>query len=171
MEEFFLGVLFAGDKLDIVNHQDINGPEQLLERHCVLVAQGPDELVHEFLGGQIQHPLLRGIGADLPGNGMHQMGFAQTHTAKQEQRVERDIRGLCHPAGGGKGQFIGLANNKGSKCESRIDRRTQIGGGNSLQIDSLVSRLGGDGVQRDVFLGRALTGLPDGNGFDFRIFR
>ena len=55
-------------------------------------------------------------------HGMHKMGFAQTNTAIEKQRVKRNRPTLGDPAGGGMGQFIGLADDKAVKGKSGIKR-------------------------------------------------
>ena len=89
VEELLLGGLLAADELDVVDHQHVGRAEQLLEAHGVLEAQRLDELVHELLGGQVDHLARRVLAADLPGDGVHQVGLAEPDAAVQEQRVER----------------------------------------------------------------------------------
>ena len=55
VEELLLGRFLAADELDVVDHQHVDRAELLLEGHRVLVAQGPDELVHELFGRQVDH--------------------------------------------------------------------------------------------------------------------
>ena len=50
MEKLFLSGFLARDKLDVVNHQHIEGAELLLEGHGVFIAKRPNELVHELIG-------------------------------------------------------------------------------------------------------------------------
>ena len=55
---------------------------------------------------------------------MHQMGFAQSHAAIQEQRIEAGARWLFgNAAGAGEGEFVWFADNKTIKCEARVQRR------------------------------------------------
>src|SRR3546814_13322890 len=90
MEELFLRGFLAADELDIVDHQHVDRTELVLERHRVPEAQGTDELVHELLGGPVQPAALRMVLPPVPGDGVHQMGFAQADAAVREQLVERN---------------------------------------------------------------------------------
>ena len=67
---------FALKKLQVIDHQDINGAQRLLERQCTLRPQRGDEAVHEFFRGEIEHLALGG-GVAGPGHRLQQMGLAQ----------------------------------------------------------------------------------------------
>ena len=113
----------ADDELHVVHHQDVDRAEQLLERHGVLVPDRPDELVHELFGREIDDLLLRLLGADVPGDGVHQVGLAEPDAAIEEQRVERHAVGLRHPQGRGVRQLVRLADHEILEGEARIERR------------------------------------------------
>ena len=81
VKELLLGGLLAADELDVVDHQDVGRAEQLLEAHGVLEAQRLDELIHELLGGQVDHAAHGVLPADLPGDGVHQVGLAEADAA------------------------------------------------------------------------------------------
>ena len=65
VEELLLGRLPSTDKLDIVDHQQIDRSELFLKRHGVLGAQRADELVHELFGRKIDNPAARPLLLDL----------------------------------------------------------------------------------------------------------
>ena len=48
MEKLLLGGVLAADELNVVDHQDVDGTELFLEVDGVLLAQRPDEPVHEL---------------------------------------------------------------------------------------------------------------------------
>ena len=125
VEEFFLGRIFPGDELHVIDHQHVDRPEQFLEIHHLPVAQGLDEAVHELLGGQIQHAQLGAADLQLMRDGMHQVGLPQTDAAIQEKRVEADGPALGHPAGGGMGQLVRLADDETVEGEAGIQRRAR----------------------------------------------
>ena len=92
-----------------------------------MTADGGDEAVHELLGGEIRHR--NGFAADaavflqVPADGMHQMGLAQSDTAVKKQRIEtvacrlfRDATRacVCH--------FVGFSDHECIECETRIER-------------------------------------------------
>ena len=120
--------VLAADELHVVDHQQIDRAELLLEVHRRLEAQCPDELVHEFLGRQVDHLAVRGLLADMPGDRMHQMGLAEPDAAVEEQRVERHRvnragASLGDPPGGGMGQFVGFADDEVLEGEARVERQ------------------------------------------------
>ena len=80
MKELFLRAVLACDELQIVHHQDINGPEQLFEVHDCAVAEGLHETVHELLSRKVEHVHLRLTMCQLPRNGVHQVRFAEPDT-------------------------------------------------------------------------------------------
>ena len=128
MEELFLRRVLATDELHIVDHQQVDRAELVLEIHRRAEAQGPDKLVHEFFGRQIDHLAPRGLGADVPGDRVHQVSLAEADPAVQEQRIERYIvhrrhARLGNPARGGVGQLVRLADDEILEGEARIERR------------------------------------------------
>ena len=56
MEKFFLGALFAGEKLDIINQQSSSGAVVLLEGLHFVSAQSLYHFADEPFGVQIKHP-------------------------------------------------------------------------------------------------------------------
>ena len=65
VEELLLRRVLPGDELHVIDHQHVDRPEQLLERHHVLVAQRLHEAVHELFGRQVDHAKFRtGASAD-----------------------------------------------------------------------------------------------------------
>src|SRR5262249_61298385 len=89
MEELLLRRILATDELNIVDHQQIDRAELLLEIHRRLVAQCPDELVHELFGRKINDLAVAGMLADVPCHGMHQMRLAEPYPAIEKERIER----------------------------------------------------------------------------------
>src|SRR5207244_8066366 len=53
MKKFLLGALFAGDKFDIVNQQDIHGAETVSKADHAVKAERIDHFVGEFFGVDI----------------------------------------------------------------------------------------------------------------------
>src|SRR6056297_290885 len=123
VEELLLRGVLAGDELDVVDHQDIDRPEELLESHHVLVAQRLHEAVHELLGREVDDLRLRRLLLQLPGDGVHEMRLAEAHTAIKKQRVEGDRATFRHALGSGMGKLVGLADDEAIEAESGIERR------------------------------------------------
>ena len=91
-------------------------------------------------------------GAQFMRDGVHQMGFAQTDTAIQEQRVECDRPAFGDAAGGGMGQFVWFAHHKAVKGKAGVKGRhffVRLGrGGGFSRIDNFQCRAAGVGGNR-----------------------
>ena len=136
VEELLLGGLLTPDELDVVDHQHVGRAEQLLEPQGVPAAQRLDELIHELLGGQVHH-LARGVlAADLPGDGVHQVGLAEPDAAVKEQRVERRDGQLGDALGRREGELVRLADDEVLERAARIKRGADL-------------RVGGDAFDRN----------------------
>ena len=126
MEELLLGGILAVDELHVIDHQHVHRAEQILKRHGVLEPQRADELVHELFGGKVDHTPAGGALADIPGQGMHEMGLAEPHPAIEKQRIKGHLVGFRHAAGGGEGQLVGLADDEIGKRIIGIERRADV---------------------------------------------
>ncbi len=125
VKEFLLRGILAGNELHVIDHQHVDRAEDFLEIHDLPFAQRLHEAVHELLGRQVKHAQVRAAGLQFMRDGMHQVGLAQADPAVQEQGVEGDRPALGHPAGGGMGQFVGLADHKTVEGKARIQRRAR----------------------------------------------
>ena len=149
VEELFLRRFLAGDELDIIDHQHLDGAEHFLEIHHGAFAQGLHEAIHELFSREIQHAGLGAAGADISGDGVHQVRLAQTHAAIQEQRVEGHRAAFGDATGGGMGQLVRFADDEVVKGKAGIQRRGHFrlsradgGGGRGI---CLLARCGGGG--------------------------
>src|SRR6266496_4828923 len=87
VKEFFLGTLFATEKLDVVYQEEIDLAIALSEFDQIAVLDRVDELVDEQFTGDINHLYVFLLGPNVLPDGLHQVGFAKTDTAINEQRV------------------------------------------------------------------------------------
>ena len=94
----------------------------LLEVHHVVIAQRPDEPVHELLGGEVADRAARIALADVPGDGVHQVGLAEADAGIEEQRVERRDIGFRDPARRRPGELVGLADDERIEGEAAVER-------------------------------------------------
>ncbi len=114
--------VLAADELHVVDHQHVDGAELLLEGDRVLVPERPDELVHELLGREVDDRA-RGVAlADVPGDGVHEMGLAEADAAIEEERVERHRVRFGDAPGCGMGELVRLADHEVLEGEARIER-------------------------------------------------
>jgi hypothetical protein len=102
VEELLLGPIFAGQELDVVDEQDVDGAVPVAEVVGLVLLDGRDHLVGEFLRGDVgdlgRTPVALAHGM---ADGVHEMGLAQTHAAVEEERVVGLARGVGHRAAGG----------------------------------------------------------------------
>ena len=77
-----------------------------------VVTDGIDQLVGEFLAGNVQYPLGGIIFQHLVADGVHEMGFAQAYAAIHEKGVVGLARLLCHGQGCGMGDAVEAAGNE-----------------------------------------------------------
>ena len=125
IKELFLGSVFAAHKLNVIHHQNVNRTELFLKCGRIFVTQRSDKLVHKLFCREINDVAARILLFDMPCNGVHQVGFAQTDAGIQEQGVKRDVSGFGNFTGCGISEFIGFADNEIVKGILRIQRNGQ----------------------------------------------
>ena len=96
VEELLLGVLLALDELNVVHQDQIGGAVAIAEGLHAVLADGLDQVIGEGFGGDIGHPSPGVDFQPVMTNGLHQVGFAQAHTAADEQGVELPARCFGH---------------------------------------------------------------------------
>ena len=163
MKELLLRGRLVGNELDVVDHQDIHRPELVLECHRVLETKGVHEARHELLGRHEETLAFRSLRTDPPGDGIHQMGLAQSDAAVEIQRVVRNPIAVSHVHGSPMGEVIGLTDHEILEREPRIE----LGRGAGHVPGNPVQAVSGPGTALDGTdfpgLGTAL-GNTDSNG-------
>ncbi len=162
VEELDLRLLLLGQELDVVDEQDVVVAVLLLEaldaallRHCV------DEVVGELLDRHVAHLEARVGGADLVGDGVHEVGLAETRVGVDEDRVVGGGRRFGHAARDGGGIFIVGADDPAVEGVSRIQALGAGGGGDRRGlVAGRVGRLG-RGYGRDAAGDRRGTLVDD----------
>jgi len=96
MKELLLRLLLAGDELDIVHQQDARLPVLLPELGVAALPDGCDQLVGEVVALDVHDPQVLPFALDLMGDGVEQMGLAQSGVTVDEQRVEVFRRLIRH---------------------------------------------------------------------------
>ena len=84
IEELFLCCIFAAHKLNVVNHQNVNRTELFFESRCIFITQRPHKFIHKLFSGEIYDIAGRILLLDMPGDGVHQVGFSETDTGIQK---------------------------------------------------------------------------------------
>jgi hypothetical protein len=113
VEELLLGAFLAGDELDVIDQEEIDGAVLGAELGGSVVADRVDQLVREALRREIEQAE-RGVEAsDLVADRVKEVGFAQADTPVDEERVI----GLRGELGDGLarrlGELIGVADHEG----------------------------------------------------------
>ena len=162
MEEFLLRLLLTGNELDIVHQQQILALIFLAEFGGGAAADGLDQVVGEIHALYQHYTALGPQALGLPGDGVKQMGLAQSAVAIDEQRVEGAGWLLRHAAGGGVGHLVLRAHHirlKGKRLAvgQRIGmiRPDPVIGGQLIVIQQLYLKIRGKDIpQRLLDLGR-----------------
>jgi hypothetical protein len=129
VEELLLGTLFAGEELDVVEEEKVDGAVAVSEVLGLVVADRADELVGELLRGEVfdANP---GVGAgETVADGMEQMGLAETDAAVDEEGVVGGGRELGHGETGRLGELVGGADDEGLERVTPIEVGGRRGGG------------------------------------------
>src|ERR1700730_12031061 len=81
------------EKLDVVDHQEIDRAQPFLESDCRLRLEGGDETIHESLGGEIDDPVLcRGGGMR---DRLEKVGLAQSDRSVEIKWIEQQWVSRC----------------------------------------------------------------------------
>ena len=101
VEEFLLDPLLAGQELDIVNEQHVGLAVFAAEADQLVVLDGVNVFVGEFLRGKISDAGDFFVGGHMLADGVEQVRLAQSDSAVKEQRVVGFAGGLGDRHGGG----------------------------------------------------------------------
>ncbi len=88
----------ACEELHIVEDQQVYLQVKVLELLELMVLQRVEELRCKVILIDVQHYLARHVVLDLIADGLHEVGFANTYTSVQHQRVEvmlHRVSGYC----------------------------------------------------------------------------
>ena len=112
VEELLLRAVLAGDELDVVHEQDVDGAVLLAEGGQSVEADGVDHLVDEAVRGDVDEVQVPVAGLDVVADGMHEVRLAEAHPAVEEQRVVGLAGDLGHRPRGGVGELVGGAHHE-----------------------------------------------------------
>ena len=113
VEELFLGLFLALQELDVVDQQHVDVAIAPPELGTLVLADRVDEVVGQFLGGDVADPNPVEVVADVVAEGVQQVGLAQAGLAVDGQRVVRLARILGHRDRGGVGEPVRAADDEG----------------------------------------------------------
>ncbi len=115
MEEFFLGALFTGKVLHIINQKHIDLAIMAAKVGGPVVLQMIDQLADKALSREVRHAAHRSPFLDMSANRAKQVGFSESTTAIDEQRVVRPGGEICDSERSRVSKLIRCANNEISK--------------------------------------------------------
>ena len=107
VEELLLRSVLVGEKLHIVNEQQVQRVVTLLEFIKRFALIGFNHIRDKLFGMDVENFCARVVQQQLVADGMNQMGFAQTHPAIDEQRVVQLADAAGHVHGGGAAHAVG----------------------------------------------------------------
>ena len=119
VEELVLGLLLAGDELDIVHQKEIHAAVAVMEILGRAVFDGPHELVGKVVALDVGDAFLRLTLVDGVADGQQQVRFPEAGIAVDEKGIVGLARILRHGDGGGVGEAVGVADDEVVKGVAR----------------------------------------------------
>ena len=153
VEELLLRALLAGEELDVVHEQHVDGAIAVPERERLAVLDGPDHLVREPLGGDVEHARLGLQALHLVAHGVQDVRLAEARVAVDEERVvdlagplrDRHRGRVREPVAGADDER--LEREPGAELALEPLARARVGGGGRRGGPGRRERLARDGRQ------------------------
>ena len=114
----------AGQKLQVIDDEDVDRPQLLLERDRGLRLERGDEAVHEALGREVEHAPAAAF-RQMRGR-LDQMRLAEADRGMDEERIVGNRlagTGAGDLLGGGMGERVGPADEEGVEGHAAVERR------------------------------------------------
>ena len=87
MEKLVLRLLFSGEKLYIIDDEEINGAVAVFELiDCAILDRG-NQFLGEFLACGVEDAFFGVFGKDVVAHGLEEVGFAESHAAIEEEGI------------------------------------------------------------------------------------
>ena len=106
MQEFFLSRMFVGEKVNIVDGQQVCLSHLAAECLKLSEFQGKDELVGKLFSREVEQICLGAIRANGVADSLQQMGLSDAISTVDEQGVERTLLFVDNDSGGVVGQLV-----------------------------------------------------------------
>ena len=123
VEKLLLHGLFLCDELHVVDEQHVYIAVALSKLQPLIQLNRRDELVGEGFAGDVHDPRGGIVSLDRMSDGVHEVGFAQTHAAVQEQRVVCRGGVLRNRERRRVRKVVGAADHEGFKRILRVERK------------------------------------------------
>ena len=121
VEEFLLNTLFAGEELDVVDKQDVGLAIFFPEPDELVILNGVDVFVGEFLRRQVSDARALLVTGDVLADCVQQVGLAEPDAAVEKEGIVGFARRLRDGLRGGVGEIVVVANDKCFKRVLRIE--------------------------------------------------
>ena len=127
MEKFLLNARLFRQKLDIVDHENIDVAVVQTKAGALVPGgdftrdHGIDKFVEEIFAGGIEHPFFGGFLRDAVGDRLYEVGFSQPRFPVDKEGVKAFARVFGNRLGGGIDKFVGRADDEGIEGEIFID--------------------------------------------------
>ena len=109
MEKLLLRGFLTGDKLNIINEEQVTFPVFAPKFDIFAVGNGGDQLIGELVALDVDNVRVGVLLADAVGDGVEQMGLAHTGGAIDKQRIVHLSGGFGNGDGRGMGKPVGGA--------------------------------------------------------------
>ncbi|MNF91501.1 hypothetical protein D3C84_741040 [compost metagenome] len=106
MEKLFLGTLFTGEELNVIDEQRIHRTVEALELVDGIELQCLDHVRNETLGMQVDHLGIRILLEQVVTHSMHQVRFTQAYAPIKEERVIAMLRVIGYLPGRCAGELV-----------------------------------------------------------------
>ena len=138
MEELLLGLDLRLQELDVVDQQHVHVAVGAPELGGPVVGDGVDEVVGEFLGGDVAHPQVLVVAAHVVPDGVEEVGFPQPGGAVDHKRVVR-LAGLFRDGGRcGVREPVRGTRDEGFEGVTRVQFQVRVGVRGTVVPDLLV---------------------------------
>ena len=134
MEKFLLGGVLTGNKLNVVDEEQIGFPIFAAELDVSAAADGLNQVVGKFVALDIYDFCFRCSFPDAVGNGVQKVGLANTGRAVNKQRIIDHTGGLTDCHSGAVRKPVGRADHKVIK--GKLGIKVHRGGNLILILES-----------------------------------
>ena len=129
VEKLFLGAIFVGKELHVVNEEQIERVVTVLELVKCFALIGFNHIRHKLLSVNVENFGVGPVSQQLVSHRMHQVGLTQTHATVDEKRVVKVAGHGGYMHGCSAGHAVGRAFHQGVKSEGRVQTMTMAIGG------------------------------------------
>ena len=121
IKKLFLGTLFVGQELHVVNQEQIQRVVALFELIKCLALIGFNHITDKLLSMDVENSCIWTLSQQTVANRVHEVGFAQADAAVNKQRVVQVARHACYVHGCRPRHAVCPALDQRVKVQARIE--------------------------------------------------